>query len=240
MRASTGEVSNRADNERFAGLPTVVARYLDRAIPFAVRVPSQVRVTQTGVLWSKPKGRPMHVTAEERFAVDRTAFCWDARFRLAPALALRVRDCYEAGQGSLSLRAFGLRIQRRSGPELAVAEAYRYLAELPWAPHAMAANHELEWQELDPRTAEVCCRVGGERLTVVFEYDASGDIFSCSAAARPREDGRRFVPTAWGGEFSDYRTLGAVRLPTRAEVYWDLPEGRFVYWHGRITEVTVT
>jgi hypothetical protein len=24
-------------------------------------------------------------------------------------------------------------------------------------------------------------------------------------------------------------------MPTRAEVYWDLPEGRFVYWRGQLT-----
>jgi len=28
---------------------------------------------------------------------------------------------------------------------------------------------------------------------------------------------------------------GDGRLPTHAEVYWDLPSGRFTYWDGRIT-----
>lgn len=29
--------------------------------------------------------------------------------------------------------------------------------------------------------------------------------------------------------------LGGVRVPTTAEVGWDLPEGRFVYFRGRLT-----
>jgi hypothetical protein len=29
--------------------------------------------------------------------------------------------------------------------------------------------------------------------------------------------------------------LGGVRMPTRVDVYWDLPEGRFVYWRAEIT-----
>jgi hypothetical protein len=34
---------------------------------------------------------------------------------------------------------------------------------------------------------------------------------------------------------SDYKQLGGRRLPTRAEVYWDLPEGRLVYWEAAVT-----
>jgi hypothetical protein len=43
------------------------------------------------------------------------------------------------------------------------------------------------------------------------------------------------VPTPWGGEFGAYETLGGIRMPTRAEVYWELSEGRFVYWRGEVT-----
>jgi hypothetical protein len=47
--------------------------------------------------------------------------------------------------------------------------------------------------------------------------------------------GRTSVLTPWGGEFGDYRTLGGMRIPTRARVYWELDEGRFVYWRGTVT-----
>jgi hypothetical protein len=42
-------------------------------------------------------------------------------------------------------------------------------------------------------------------------------------SARPRESAGGFVATAWGVDFRDYATLGRVRTPTRAEVYWELP-----------------
>ena len=31
-----------------------------------------------------------------------------------------------------------------------------------------------------------------------------------------------------------YRELGGMRMPTLAEVYWDLPEGRHTYWRGEV------
>jgi hypothetical protein len=179
----------------------------------------------------------MRFTASERFAVERTAFCWLARFRIGPAVAIRVRDRYDAGRGELGVRALGIPIQRRTGGDIALGEAYRYLAELPWVPHAIAANRELRWQQREGRRVEVSCRVNDQHPAVVFDFDASGDVFRATATARPRDVKGASVPTAWGGDFSDYRSLGGIRVPTYAEVYWELPQGRFVYWRGHVTEV---
>jgi hypothetical protein len=133
------------------------------------------------------------------------------------------------------VRSLGIPMQRQSGPEVTLGEAMRYLAELPWVPQAMRANGELEWRAVDERHVEVATRVGDQRAAVRFEFDDSGDIIGSAARERPREVDGSHVQTAWGGTFSDYETLGGVRLPTRGEAYWDLPEGRFVYWRGRIT-----
>lgn len=109
-------------------LPAAVRRYLERALPesWPAGPPvKQVRITQVGEMWSKPGGRAMRFIAEERLAIGRVAFCWDAQIPLVPLVALKVRDCYDGGQGSLRVRALGLPVQRRSGRDLAVGEAYR-------------------------------------------------------------------------------------------------------------------
>jgi hypothetical protein len=49
-------------------------------------------------------------------------------------------------------------------------------------------------------------------------------------AERPWLEGKTWVPTPWAGEFGDY-----ISLPTSAEVYWELPAGRYVYWRGTVT-----
>ncbi len=77
--------------------------------------------------------------------------------------------------------------------------------------------------------------MGDERPTVWIEFDDGGNIVRCFADSRPRDVQGGSVPTRWGGELGDYRTLGGMRMPARGEVYWELPEGRFVYWRGEIT-----
>jgi hypothetical protein len=186
-------------------------------------------------MFRRPGARAMRFTATERFAVERVAFSWKARFPIAPLVSVKVLDGHAHGSGMLRVRALGFPVQTRSGRDIDAGEACRYLAELPWVPHAMAANHELEWREVDERSVEVIAEVSGERPTVRLEFDDTGDIVRCSADARPRDVDGGSWPTRWGGDLRDYRTLGAIRMPTRAEVYWDLPERRFVYWRGQVT-----
>jgi hypothetical protein len=169
----------------------------------------------------------MRFTAVEEFAVETVAFAWRARFPLAPLVAMKVVDAYADGKGQLVARLLGIPVVRQGGPETAVGEALRYLAELPWAPQAIAENRELEWRELDGGDIEVATAVAGKQWPVRFEFGAGGDIVRASSEARPRPVGKTFVATPWGGTFGDYEVLGQTRIPTRGEVSWDLPEGPF-------------
>jgi hypothetical protein len=143
-----------------------------------------------------------------------------------------VVDGYADGAGRLEVRALGIPLQRQTGVEINQGEALRYLAELPWAPHAMALNDQLEWRELGETALEVS--VGP--LAVRLDFDAAGDVARASSGMR-RYQGR---PTPWGGEYSDYAVLGGIRIPTAAEVYWELGTGRFYYWSGRVLSVELT
>jgi len=179
-------------------------------------------------------GRPTRFTATERFAVERIGFVWEARFRVAPLVAIDVADGYRDGRGFLQVRPLGIPTRARAGPGIALGEIYRYLAELPWVPHAMTANPRLQWTGAGDRQVNVTTAALDRRPPVTLEFDAHGDIVSCSTPARPRQVGRVYANTAWGGGFSRYATLDGMRIPTHAEVYWDLPGGRFVYWRARV------
>lgn len=224
---------------RSADLPAPIRRYVERAITADTPIPRRVRITQRGEMWSKPGGRAMRFTATQLLDVDRIAFSWQARFPLLGPIALHVVDAYADGVGTLEVRLFGFSLQRQQGRETTAGEALRYLAELPFVPYAIAHNRELQWREVGERSAEVAACVHGERLTVRHELDADGDIAWSSSPLRPRKVGNEWVPTSWGGRFADYRTLGGIRLPTSAEAFWDLPEGRYVYWRGTVLSASV-
>ena len=219
-------------------LPPLVRRYVARALPGSVDIPDHVRVTQAGVMRQSPRGRWLRFTADETLAVETVAFVWQARFSMGPLLTLSIVDRYADGDGRLEGRLWGrVPVLRSAGPATAEGQALRYLAELFWVPHALLANDGLEWDAVDERTVDVSTRVGSKRVTVRLGFDDSGDIVSAFTAARPRLVGKRAIATPWIGEVSEYAELGGVRIPTRAEVRWELPEGPFPYWRGTITSL---
>lgn len=180
-------------------------------------------------------GRWLPFQATQELSAERVEFSWRASFRIAPLVSLLVTDWYREGDGGLEGRIWGLvPVLRARGPETARSEAMRYLSELAWVPHALIANQELEWQELDDRTVEVRTRVVSSRVAVRLHFDAAGDVVGASAAARPRLEGKRTVEGPFGGTFGDFRELGGVRVPTTAEVAWELPDGPFPYFRSRL------
>jgi hypothetical protein len=66
-------------------------------------------------------------------------------------------------------------------------------------------------------------------------FSGDGDLVR-TEADRPRlESDNAIVP--WTGSYSDHRVVGDVRIPTHAEVRWELPDGPFTYWRSAITSL---
>lgn len=216
-------------------LPELVRRYAEHAVPGEPQLGATVRVEQVGEMVLKPGAKPRRFSAIEDFAIDRVAFAWRARFPVAGPLSLRVTDSYDGQHGLFKVGVLGVPLQRKHGAKLAQGEAFRYLAEIAWVPHAILANPQLAWRELDSRTVEVATDAGGARIAVRLLFNERGEIEQ-TMAERPRlEAGGAVSP--WIGDYSDYQQVGGVRVPTRGEVHWELPEGPFTYWRGRVTSL---
>lgn len=192
---------------------------------------------QTGEMRRKPGAKPLRFQAAEDFAIEEVAFAWRARFPLLGPLGLEIRDEFAAGSGRLRVKLLGVPLQTETGPEIALGQAMRYLAELAWVPQAVAGNRGLEWRQTSERQLEVATQVGPARATVELEVDEAGDIVRATGMRPRRGTGGEFQPTPWGGAFTGHTRYGKARLPAAAETWWDLPEGRFVYWRGRVTGI---
>jgi hypothetical protein len=220
---------------RLGELPELVQRYLEQNVSPGALNSALVCLEQVGEMQLKP-GRWSPFQAEQSVAADRVEFTWRATFRLMPFVSLRVRDWYRAGSAGLDGRLWGwLRIFQAGSPAVARGEAIRYLAELPLAPQAMVLNAELAWRTVDESTVDVRTLVGAETVVVAFQFNVSGDIVAASSPARPRAVGKQVVETPFRGTYSDHLGFPGVRVPTKAEAVWLLPDGAFTYFRCRIT-----
>ena len=224
--------------DRSAELPPLVAAFAHRAGAKAGAGLSAVSFSQAGELRLKRGGFFVKVSARQIIGVGRTGFLWRARQGVGPFTKLRVIDALVEGDGLLDARLLGaFPVARSHDVETTLAEAYRYLAELPWAPDAMLGNPDLQWRMTDDRAAEVKLdtRVGTARVT--FHFDAAGDIVEIEARDRPARDQKgRAVRYDWRGRYGEYAQIGNRRLPVYGEVGYVYPEGYEIYFRGRISD----
>lgn len=234
MPTTRSSSSARPPSRSVSGLPEPVRRYVDSTLPGPTHSVKTIKLTQVGEMVLTPGKRPVRFDAVQELATDAVAFTWRARFAILGPLSIRVTDSYRPPDGLLEVRALGIPLRRTHGPELAKGEALRYLAEIAWVPQAIIANADLQWRDIDERTAEVSAQVGQERAAVAVTFE--DDEIIRTVADRPRLESAGAV-TRWVGEFSDYQSFGGIRMPARGEVRWELPEGPFTYWRGTITSV---
>lgn len=179
--------------------------------------------------------------ARQIISLGQPGFAWVARRGFGPLTLVRVIDAFANHEGRLEARLFSaIAIARANGVETTLGEAYRYLAELPWAPDAILGNPDLQWRMVAANEAEVklSTRVGTAR--VQFRFDAAGDIVAMEARERPANDPEgRPVRYDWRGRFGDYRQIGVRRLPAYGEVGYVYPDGYEVYFRGRITDCQI-
>lgn len=213
-------------------LPEPLRGYVTRAVrmpPGSGENTGSVHMAQRGEMRLAPQGAWMPFTAEQSTAVDRTRFLWHARVKLAPFVTAVVEDGFQDGHGRLDAKVFGLiPLAHGEGPLLDRGEAQRYLAELAWCPLACVYNRELQYRALDPQTVRAF--IGDEVCHVDLGFDAAGDLSVVRTDTRAR--GEDIQP--WEGRFSGFRDFGDLRAPALAEVAWQAPEGRFVYWKGEV------
>lgn len=222
-------------------LPKVVAEHVLRAGVKPGTVARTVTFTQKAELRLKPGGKFREFAAWQIVGVGQAGFMWEARQSSGLASSVRVIDAYFDGQGTLEARAFGaIPVARASGPDISLAEAYRYLAELPWAPDAMVGNPDLRWRSVDDRLVEVTL-VTQPGAAVFFIFDDKGDITEMRAKARPATDAAgKPARYDWVGKFSDYTQMGLRRVPASAEVGYIYPTGYETYFKGHIADYHVS
>jgi hypothetical protein len=215
-------------------LPPLLERYVERAIDQVSPEAAGTLLHQEGHMRLGPDRDWMPFSAEQTIEAKRTGFVWHARFRMAPLVTGVVEDAFEEGHGRLDAKLWGLiPVAHGRGPEVDRGEAERYLSELVWCPMAIRDNPELHFES----RGNNCVRawVYDEETYVDLFFDGDGDISGARTLTRSRGDERQ----PWEGRFAEYRQFGPIRAPAYGEVWWEAPDGDFLYWKGRVTELAL-
>lgn len=221
-------------------LPEPVRRYLEYALPPGTPPIRTASLRQTGTFRLGGIGsgwKPLEAT--QSFSSSPPAFVWEARIRMAPALAIQVVDSYLGGEGAIHATAASLIpiVDRKGAPELNAGALMRFLAEAVWIPTRLRPGDGLSWQPMDQRRARAILEDGPNRVELEFTFGDDGRIETIFAPGRFRDVDGIGVPTPWICRLGMWASVHGFRAPLEGEVAWVLPEGELVYWRGKISEI---
>ncbi|NTU42777.1 MAG: hypothetical protein HGA78_06945 [Nitrospirales bacterium] len=224
----------------FDQLPAHVARYFRLVLKEGQPLIRSARVIQEGEFRTGEADnswRPFKAT--EHFTSLPRGFVWDARIRIYPLMTVRVRDEYTSGHGSMEGRINSLMpmISEHNKPELDAGALQRYLAEAVWFPTALLPGQGIQWEATGDNTARATITDSGTTVSLEFRFSEDGEITEVFTLGRYREVKGRYELTPWAAFCSVYEKQEGMRIPTEVVVEWQLPEGRFPYWKGRVVDV---
>jgi hypothetical protein len=217
---------------------TVLARLRAFCFPGgedAARRIRAVRTAEKGEMRMSPEARWIPFTAEQFLDTTRSSFRWDARIDPSKIVSPVVTDAYEEGHGRLVVKLGGvLPVRKVAGPDADKGELQRYLSSIVFCPAILLNHRALDWAAVGRLTLRVRDREDATGATVDIDIGEDGCPLICRAD-RPRAVGKKTVLTPWSATCGEFREREGLRIPTRLEVSWHLPEGPFIYFRAEIT-----
>lgn len=222
---------------REAALPEPVRRYLRYAIPAGVPAIRTVHVSHAGFFRLKLGSPWLPIRGEQYFTVGHPGFVWNATVRMKPLVWIEARDKLFQGHGNMLVKVGStFTVADASGPEIDQGSSLRWLAEAPWFPYALVSDL-VRWEAIDAHSARAILLQDGLPTVATFDFDEAGQP-KCLRASRYFAQGNepaKLLP--WTGRYLEFREFGGFRVPSYAEVSWQLSEGEFSYARFRVTEI---
>lgn len=221
---------------------SMLARLRDFCLPGgegAARRVKAVKTSQSGEIRSAPNAPWVPFTAEEVTSAETSSFRWEGKFKGGRMGWFAVTDAYEDGHGCGALSLGGvLPVRTSTGPEFDKGELQRYLASIVLCPPMLMNNPSLAWTSVGPLTLRLRDRDDTTGATVDLELNDEGHPIACHAE-RPRMVGKITVPTPWSATGAEFQEREGLRIATRLEASWHLPEGEFTYFRAQVTSFEI-
>jgi len=192
-----------------------------------------VKITEQGELRSAPAARWTPFTAQLEVDATRSRLRWDAGFK-----GFRVTDAYDQNRGRLTIAVAGIPVKQMTGPEYDKGELQRYLASFCVCPPMILNHPSLVCAAISPLTLRLRDVTDPTGATVDLDFSEYGSP-TVAHAERPRPLGRRIILTPWLAAAADFREWEGLRVASRMEAAWRLPEGLFTYYRAEVTSFTI-
>lgn len=196
-----------------------------------------VSLIEEGEIRMSPEARWIPFTARQFIDATRSQFRWEARLDPDKLTGPTVIDAYENGHGYLAVKLGGiLPVKKVTGPDADKGELQRYLASVMFCPSMLLNNPHLEWNAVEPTTLRLRDTTDPTGATVDLEISEAGKPAAVHTI-RPRIVGKNALLTPWTGTACEFHEHEGLRIATRLQVAWQLPQAEFIYYRSEIKSI---
>lgn len=200
---------------QLAGTPAGVQRWISAAVAPGSGLTTPYRFEMTGEIKLNATWRSFRAVQLS----SRSGYIWAASLRVA-GLPVHGYDRFTAANGEMRWRLFGLiPLVTATGQDISRSAAGRLAAEVVLTPTSYA---DAEWVATeDPEVVEGTFDYPTGPECVSVRISAAGDPVAVSMRrwGDPASTGV-FAEYPFGGELSEHRTFGDVRIPTAMRIGW--------------------
>ncbi len=112
-----------------------------------------------------------------------------------------------------------------------------FLAEVLIMPNAALQDY-IKWEEIDKKRAKAIIEYGGIKVDGVFTFNEKGKWVKFETRDRYMDKGDGvFEKEKWTIEVSNYIEEDGIKTPQRMRAIWNLSNGDFVYFDGKVAEL---
>lgn len=156
--------------------------------------------------------------------------------RMAGMIPFEGRDKYHSGQGHM-LGTLGrtFKVFDNHSREVALGGAVILLAESLLEP-SIAFQNYISWEPIDDLTAGASLHHGEITVSGIFRFNEAGEFIRFESNDRPFEvSSGVYEPKPFSIDLEEYHEADGLKIAGRVFATWQLEDGDFTYWDGRIT-----
>ncbi|MCP8970127.1 DUF6920 family protein [Ectobacillus ponti] len=217
-------------------LPAPVQRWLQAIGLVGRRSIRSVHLRQHGWMKLKPEQKKWTEAVAEQYTTTAVpAFLWQARMKFLPFLHVSGRDLFQGGHGSMIIQLASLLPVARVSHNAKVDQSslQRYLMELPWYPSA-ALQPYITWEGIDHTSAKATMTYNDVSGSATFLFSEAGELQEIHAW-RYKDSDEQAVPMECVGAVREQKVMDGIRVPTKLDISWLLPQGPFTWYRLEIS-----
>ncbi len=217
-------------------LPGPLRRYFEGINIIGKKKIKAARITQKGLMRTKPDQKWMPFTAEQYFTVNPPSFVWNVTVKPLFFVRLKGRDRYFNGKGNMLIKILPFfKVVDESGCEIDQGTLVRYFSEMIWFPTAFLSEY-IKWEPIDNSSVLGTISYDGITASAILSFNEKGDFISFSAERYMNESGKS-RKEKWSTFAGTYKEFEGIKVPVKGGAQWNLSSGDFTWIKLEITGI---